>query len=114
MLSRILLVDHQRDLRKSLSRWLEDKFPFTQVIEAGSKHEAIDLAQKNSPNVVVMDSHTSRVDDLRAAVPTAPFVILTNHEDDDDDYYNTLTASVCVSKNTLTDLQPTLAALLAN
>ncbi|HMR63984.1 MAG TPA: hypothetical protein PKE64_08250 [Anaerolineae bacterium] len=113
MLSRILLIDHHRDLRKSLSKWLEAKFPFTQVIEAGSQHEAIDLAQKNAPNVVVMDSYTSRVDDLRAAVPTAPIVILMNYEDDDDNC-NALMASACVSKNALTDLQPALAAFLAN
>ena len=121
MQSTILVVEDHDAVRKSLREWLETVFPQHHVIEAASGEEAISLAQRESPCLVVMDLELSGVNGIeatrriKAAVPTTQVVMLTIHED--GAYCADAIAagaSAYVPKRTMqTELLPTLTELLS-
>jgi two-component system NarL family response regulator len=85
--TRILLVDDHRMVREGLRAILEKDGAFSVVGEAGSGREAIRLAQKLRPNVIVMDVAMSDMNgieatrQIRTLVPDARIVALSSHSD---------------------------------
>ncbi len=97
---RVLLVDDQQLIRAGL-RMLCAAEPDLEVIgEAGDGREAVTLADRLSPDVVVMDLRMPGVDGITAtgrilaARPAARVVVLTTFGDDDH-LYPALTAGAC-------------------
>ncbi len=51
----ILIVDDHDELRKSINNWLKEIFPQTVIFEATTGEEAIVLAKKHRPTIVIID-----------------------------------------------------------
>jgi DNA-binding NarL/FixJ family response regulator len=97
---RLLLVDDQHMVRAGL-RMLCDAEPDLDVVgEAADGREAVALAARLLPDVVVMDLRMPGVDGITAtsrilaARPTARILVLTTFGDDDH-LYPALTAGAC-------------------
>jgi DNA-binding NarL/FixJ family response regulator len=97
---RVLLVDDQHLIRAGL-RMLCDAEPDLEVIgEAGDGREAITLAARLAPDVVVMDLRMPGVDGISATSrilaerPAIRVLVLTTFGDDDH-LYPALTAGAC-------------------
>ncbi|MET0415456.1 MAG: response regulator transcription factor [Actinoplanes sp.] len=97
---RVLLVDDQQLIRAGL-RMLCAAEPDLEVVgEAGDGREAVTLAERLSPDVVVMDLRMPGVDGITAtgrilaARPAARVLVLTTFGDDDH-LYPALTAGAC-------------------
>ena len=83
----IMLVDDQPVIRQGLRLLLETE-PYAEVVgEAGSAAEALALAQRLRPDLVVMDVEMHGMDGitatslLRAALPACETIILTARAD---------------------------------
>lgn len=87
MSTRILLVDDHQMVREGLRAILEKDGAFSVVGEAGDGREAIRLAQKLRPDVVVMDvamrdmNGIEATRQIRSLVPSARIVALSSHSD---------------------------------
>ncbi len=85
---RLLLADDHRMLRQGLRRSLEE-FGFDVVGEAADGNEAVDLARRLRPDVVLMDVSMPVLDGLEATravrreAPETQVVMLTMHSDAD-------------------------------
>jgi DNA-binding NarL/FixJ family response regulator len=97
---RVLLVDDQHLIRAGL-RMLCDAQPDIEVVgEAANGREAISLAARLTPDVVVMDLRMPGVDGVTATSrilanrPAARILVLTTFGDDDH-LYPALTAGAC-------------------
>jgi DNA-binding NarL/FixJ family response regulator len=97
---RVLLVDDQHLIRAGL-RMLCDAEPDLEVVgEAGNGREAISLAARLTPDVVVMDLRMPGVDGITATSrilaerPAVRVLVLTTFGDDDH-LYPALTAGAC-------------------
>ncbi len=97
---RVLLVDDQNLIRAGL-RMLCDAEPDLEVVgEADGGREAITLAARLAPDVVVMDLRMPGVDGITATAriladrPAARILVLTTFGDDDH-LYPALTAGAC-------------------
>jgi DNA-binding NarL/FixJ family response regulator len=97
---RVLLVDDQQLIRAGL-RMLCDAEPDLEVVgEAGDGREAVTLAERLTPDVVVMDLRMPGVDGISAtsrilaARPATRVLVLTTFGDDDH-LYPALTAGAC-------------------
>jgi DNA-binding NarL/FixJ family response regulator len=97
---RVLLVDDQPLIRAGL-RMLCDAEPDLEVVgEAGDGREAITLAERLAPDVVVMDLRMPGVDGISATSrilasrPAIRVLVLTTFGDDDH-LYPALTAGAC-------------------
>jgi DNA-binding NarL/FixJ family response regulator len=97
---RVLLVDDQHLIRAGL-RMLCDAQPDIEVVgEAGNGREAVSLAARLAPDVVVMDLRMPGVDGITATSrilanrPTTRVLVLTTFGDDDH-LYPALTAGAC-------------------
>jgi DNA-binding NarL/FixJ family response regulator len=97
---RVLLVDDQQLIRAGL-RMLCDAEPDLEVVgEAGDGREAVTLAARLVPDVVVMDLRMPGVDGISATSrilaerPATRVVVLTTFGDDDH-LYPALTAGAC-------------------
>jgi DNA-binding NarL/FixJ family response regulator len=97
---RVLLVDDQHLIRAGL-RMLCDAQPDIEVVgEADNGREAISLAARLSPDLIVMDLRMPGVDGITAtsrilaARPAARVLVLTTFGDDDH-LYPALTAGAC-------------------
>ncbi|WDZ82883.1 response regulator transcription factor [Micromonospora cathayae] len=97
---RVLLVDDQQLIRAGL-RMLCDAQPDMEVVgEAGNGREAVSLAARLVPDVVVMDLRMPGVDGITATSriladrPTVRVLVLTTFGDDDH-LYPALTAGAC-------------------
>ena len=86
MRPRVLLVDDVADLRFLLRVVLEADGSFEVVGEAGDGETALELAQRTSPDVVVLDLSMPNMDGLEAlprlreAAPEAKIVVLSAFE----------------------------------
>ncbi|GAB2618334.1 DNA-binding response regulator [Paractinoplanes abujensis] len=97
---RVLLVDDQQLIRAGL-RMLCDAEPDLEVVgEAGNGREAITLAARLAPDVIVMDLRMPGVDGISATSrvlaerPATRVLVLTTFGDDDH-LYPALTAGAC-------------------
>src|SRR5687767_8456531 len=88
MTPRLLLVDDHQLLRQGLRRAVEEA-GFDVVAEAGDGEEAVRLAEKLHPDLVLMDVSMPVLDGieatrlLRSRVPEARVVILTMHGEEE-------------------------------
>lgn len=87
---RVLVVDDQELVRAGLRMILESSAGITVIGEAGDGRQAVDLARREQPDIVLMDiqmpvedglSATRRV--LGGAAPDARVIVLTTFERDD-------------------------------
>ena len=84
----ILLVDDHPLLRQALRDLLEKEDDFEIVAEAGDGEEAVRLATKLVPDVVIMDIGIPKLNGLeatqriKAACPNTAVLVLTVHSDD--------------------------------
>lgn len=60
----IMIVDDYDDVRSMLTRWLEDQD--CRVIEATSGNEAVELAQRERPDLILMDLALPEIDGFAA------------------------------------------------
>ncbi|NNN02793.1 MAG: response regulator transcription factor [Acidimicrobiaceae bacterium] len=86
---RVLIVDDQRVVREGLAT-IVGGFPDAEVVGlANSGEQALELAETNSPDVVLMDLRMPRMDGvdatraLKAKHPSLPVVVLTAYADDE-------------------------------
>ncbi len=86
---RILLVDDHEVVRIGLATLLRRHEDFEVVGEAGTAAEAVEMAVRLRPNVVVMDirlpdnSGIEACREIRASVPGARVIMLTSYADDE-------------------------------
>src|ERR1700754_3897065 len=84
---RILLVDDHKIMRDGLRSVLEKEANFKVVAEAGDGGEAINLAKKVKPDVVILDVAMPEINgieaakQIRAVHPKARIIALTMHSD---------------------------------
>ncbi|MEV8508318.1 response regulator transcription factor [Actinoplanes sp. NPDC051475] len=97
---RVLLVDDQPLIRAGLRMLCEAEPDLTVAGEAGNGRDAITLAARLTPDVIVMDLRMPGVDGITATArilaerPAARVVVLTTFGDDDH-LYPALTAGAC-------------------
>ena len=83
---RILIADEHEAVRKELRRVLEDRPGWQVCAEAATGREAVELAVRLSPNVVVLDLALPEMNGLevtrkiRRALPETEVLIVTMHE----------------------------------
>jgi DNA-binding NarL/FixJ family response regulator len=86
---RLLIVDDHEVVRQGLVALLGRREGFQVVAEAGTAAEAVDLARRYEPEVVVMDvrlpdaSGIEACREIRAELPQTRVVILTSYPDED-------------------------------
>lgn len=84
---RVMIVDDHAVVRRGLADLLGDRHEFAIVGEAGTVREAVDVATRAAPDVVVMDlrlpdgSGVEACREIRSARPETKVVILTSHAD---------------------------------
>ena len=87
-MTKVLLVDDHALVRRGFRRLLEDEPDIEVVGEAGDGREAVELAVKLKPDVVVMDYAMPQLDGVQASheikrqAPSAAVVMLSMHSDD--------------------------------
>jgi DNA-binding NarL/FixJ family response regulator len=85
---RVLVVDDHELVRKGITRMLNDDTAIEVLAEAGSGEEAIDLARKHEPNVVVMDVKMPGIGGIEAtrkivkALPDVRVLALSVYEEE--------------------------------
>jgi two-component system response regulator NreC len=83
----ILIVDDHAMVRKGLRMAIESQADLTVVGEAGTVHEAIEVATRLRPQIITLDltmpgpSGVASVERLRAVVPSARIIVVTMHDD---------------------------------
>lgn len=83
----ILIVDDHAMVRKGLRMALESQVDLAVIGEAGTLHEAIDVAARLRPQIITLDltmpgpSGVASVERLRAAAPSARIIVVTMHDD---------------------------------
>ncbi|MBF6238924.1 Response regulator protein vraR [Nocardia otitidiscaviarum] len=100
MTVRVLVVDDQQLVRAGLRMLCQTADDLEVVAEAATGAEAVRLAARLTPDVVLMDLRMPGMDGIRATAriladrPTARVVVLTTF-DDDDHLYPALAAGAC-------------------
>ncbi|MBV9487424.1 MAG: response regulator transcription factor, partial [Frankiaceae bacterium] len=97
MAIRVLVVDDQQLIRAGFAAILDAREDITVIGEAANGLEAIDLARRHSPDVVLMDLRMPEMDGISATreivrLETAPRVLVLTTYDSDDDVYAALRA----------------------
>ncbi|HEX6304925.1 MAG TPA: response regulator transcription factor, partial [Anaerolineales bacterium] len=84
---RLMLVDDHKIVRTGLRSFLEDQPGLEVIAEAGSGERAIELAQEEQPDVIIMDITMEGMDGLEATRrlkevhPEGHVLALTVHQD---------------------------------
>jgi len=85
----VLLVDDHEVVRSGVSAFLASQPDFEVVGEAKSGTEAVNLAQKSVPDVVLMDLVMAKMDgveatrQVKAVSPRTKIVVLTSYHQDE-------------------------------
>lgn len=119
---RILIVEDHPGVRKSLREWLELSFPQYKLLEAATGEEGVNMAQAESPCLVIMDiglpgmSGIEATETIKKLMPSTQVVMLTVY--DDDDYRNHAAAAganaYVPKRKVKTELLPTIRQLLGD
>jgi CheY-like chemotaxis protein len=64
MKPKILLVDDHKGLRQLVRDWLTTEFPQCHVFEASSGENALELARREFPDILVMDIELPGIDGI--------------------------------------------------
>ncbi len=86
---RLLVVDDHEVVRQGLASLLDRRDAFQVVAEAGTVAEALEMARKYEPDIVVMDvrlpdgSGIEACREIRADLPKTKVVILTSYPDEE-------------------------------
>ena len=86
---RLLVVDDHEVVRQGLVAMLERRPGFQVVAEAGTAAEAVEMARRHQPDLVVMDvrlpdgSGIEACREIRAEMPQTRVVILTSYPDEE-------------------------------
>lgn len=86
---RLLVVDDHEVVRQGLASLLDRREAFQVVAEAATVVEALEMARKYEPNIVIMDvrlpdgSGIEACREIRAELPTTKVVILTSYPDEE-------------------------------
>jgi len=86
---RLLVVDDHEVVRQGLASLLDRREAFQVVAEAATVVEALEMARKYEPNIVIMDvrlpdgSGIEACREIRAEFPTTKVVILTSYPDEE-------------------------------
>ncbi len=86
---RVMLVDDHAVVRRGLQDLLAERPELTVVGDAGTVHQAIEVAERVRPDVVVMDlrlpdgTGVEACREIRARLPETRVLILTSHADQD-------------------------------
>ncbi len=86
---RLLVVDDHEVVRQGLASLLDRRDAFQVVAEAGNVAEALEMARKYEPDIVVMDvrlpdgSGIEACREIRADLPKTKVVILTSYPDEE-------------------------------
>ena len=86
---RLLVVDDHEVVRQGLVAMLQRRPGFQVVAEAGTAAEAVEMARRHQPDLVVMDvrlpdgSGIEACREIRAEMPGTRVVILTSYPDED-------------------------------
>lgn len=92
----VLVVDDHPQIRKNIVQLLEKESDFGVVAQAADGEEAVKLASKLSPDVVIMDIEMPKLDgmdatrQIKAIHPEASVLVLTVHDDEEH-----MTALLC-------------------
>lgn len=84
----VLLADDHILVRRGFRRMLEDEADIEVVAEAGNGKEAVELAQRFKPNVIVMDYSMPVLDgvlathEIRKSLPECAVLMLSMHGDE--------------------------------
>ena len=106
---RVVLADDVSEIRQIITLMLESTGQFDVVGEAGNGAEAIELAERLQPDVVVLDadmpvmSGPEAVPKLREVVPSASLVILSGTQEPTDDHEADLWLQKGISPSDLAD-----------
>ena len=83
---KILLVDDHKVIRTSIRDWLGLIFPQCDFIETGLGEEAVELAQRHSPDAIIMDISLPGIDGIEATkrikefLPDAFIIMVTIYD----------------------------------
>ncbi|MEW6717013.1 MAG: response regulator transcription factor [Chloroflexota bacterium] len=119
---KILIVEEHKAVRNALRDWLKVEFPRDRLCEAVSGEQAITIARRENPDLVVMDMCLSGMNGIEVARSIKTFrqytkiVILATHA---DKIYRDMAKEAGVNayipkREVLTELIPTVVALLSN
>ena len=87
---KVLVVDDHPIMRIGIAAIIQARADMTVVAQAGTGKEAVELFQRHSPDVTLMDlrlpgmSGVQAIRVIRARDPKARFVVLTTYEGDED------------------------------
>jgi two-component system response regulator DegU len=86
---KILIADDERLFRQSLRKLLDGEKQFKVVAEAGDGQEAVVKAQREQPDIALLDVRMPRMDGIKAArllaslTPKTTTLMLSIHDDDE-------------------------------
>ena len=86
---RVLIADDHAVVRSGLRSILESEPDIEVVGEAGDGHQALEMAQEQLPDVILMDIKMGDWDGVTAtrrvrnSVPSSRVIVLTNHDEDE-------------------------------
>ena len=85
---KLLLADDESDIREGLMEVVDfEKYGFAVVGQAANGLEALQLCEKEKPDLIISDIRMPLMDGLtmlekaREALPTARFIILSGYDD---------------------------------
>jgi DNA-binding NarL/FixJ family response regulator len=118
----ILIVDDNDIFRKTLRRYLRNKFKFSKVIEATNGIDAVRLVRESVPDLIVLDINLPQMSGLDVAhqvkqeFPFIPIVILSNFDEAEYRFAakSALVDAYITKPNLVSELPSVIQALLAN
>jgi len=118
----IMIVEDHEQVRGALRDWLQLALGDCQIVEAATGEDAVDIAAKQQPALVLMDLDLPQMNGIEATqkiksiLPKTQVVVLTIYEDEiyrSDAFASGATAFV-PKRKMQTELLPALTALLSS